>query len=53
VRREQENAYDVDEEELRTYGAQLRADLQRAEEDNLIPDMVDLDDCATEKESSE
>ena len=42
--------YDVDEEELRTYGAQVRVDLQRAEEDNLITDMVDQDDYATKKE---
>jgi len=53
VRWEQENAYDIDEEELMTYGAQLRKDLQRAEEDNLIPDISDQDDSATEKEPSD
>ena len=53
VRWEQENAYDVDEEELSMYGTQLRADLQRAEKDNLIPDMLNPDDCAMEKESSD
>jgi len=48
----QDNTYDVDEGEVSMDGAQLRADLQRGEKDNLIPNMLNEDDSATEKESS-
>jgi len=40
-------------EELRTYGVQLQVNLQRAEEDKLIPDMLNQDDCGMESESSD
>ncbi|KAF8428599.1 hypothetical protein EV426DRAFT_639895 [Tirmania nivea] len=49
VRWVQDTAYDVDEEELKEYAQQLRADLEKAGAEDLV---LDYDDT-TERESSE
>ncbi|KAF8416133.1 hypothetical protein EV426DRAFT_578853 [Tirmania nivea] len=47
MRWKQKNAYNIDKSELRAYKVQLRIDLQKIEEDNLIPN--DLSDDKGDK----
>lgn len=52
VRWANETAYEIDKSELEEYARQLAADLEKAAEEDLVPDVLD-DDTATDRDPSD